>query len=185
MALAPHWGLPSRPLTYEDLQELPDDGRRYELVDGALLVTPAPNLAHQRCVLHLSALLNSAAPEHLEVFVAPVNWRVNQQTVFQPDVLVVETGAAGTYLSDTPLLIVEVLSPSTAMVDRTTKWASYERAGVPAYWIVDPDGPSLTALRLQNGGYVLDAMVEGDDEYRADFPFPVTVVSSRLLHRYA
>jgi len=183
MALAPHWGLPSRPLTYDDLQELPDDGRRYELVDGTLLVAPAPNLAHQRCVLHLGSLLDAAAPRHLEVFVAPVDWRVSHQTVFEPDVLVVEAGANGTYLSRTPLLIVEVLSPSTAMVDRTTKRAAYEGAGVSAYWIVDPDAPSLTALRLRNGRYATDTMVEGNDEYRTDFPFPVAVVPSRLLHQ--
>jgi Uma2 family endonuclease len=173
------------PLTYRDLQELPDDGYRYELVDGQLLVTPAPNLGHQRCVARLLALLDAWAPPHLEVFVAPVDWFVSPLTVFQPDLLVVEAGLPDdAKITVLPSLVVEVASPSTYRSDRSLKRDAYAGAGVPSYWIVDPSVPSLLALRLADDGrYEEEALVSGSTAYTASAPFAVTVVPEQLLHR--
>ncbi len=170
------------PFTYEDLQNMPDDGHRRELVDGVLLVTPAPVPLHQRCVLILAAALLAAAPEDLEVLTAPLDWMVSDSTVFQPDVLVTRRNDVGaTRLERTPLLVVEVLSPSTRLTDLGTKRLAYEAACVPSYWLVDPHQPSLTVLHLDAGRYVDAARVVARDPYRATRPFEVTVVPALLV----
>src|SRR5438309_5684538 len=75
------------PLTYDDLQAMPDDGHRYELVDGVLIVTPAPLARHQRAVVRLIMLLGATVDEAHEVFTAPFDYKVSELTVLQPDVL--------------------------------------------------------------------------------------------------
>lgn len=179
MALQLPWGAA---LTYDDLQNIPEDGHRYELLDGTLLVTPSPNYAHQRCVLSLAILLDSAAPPDQEVIVAPFDWVIGPRTSFEPDVLVARRAdIAERNLPRPPLLAVEVLSPSTRRIDLVLKRDAYASAGVPSYWLVDPDGPSVTALRLEGGAYVEEASVSGDDPFTASSPFAVTVVPVRLL----
>ncbi len=173
------WGAP---LTEDDLATMPDDGHRYELLDGALLVTPAPNVSHQRFVTRLLVLLDGARQQGLEVFVAPTDVRLSSITVLEPDVLVVRTAdLTPARVEGPPLLVVEVLSPSTRRIDLGSKRLAYEAAGVPAYWLVDPDVPSLTVLELDAGAYVERATVAGDEPFHATFPFDVTVVPVRLL----
>lgn len=173
------WG---EPLTVDDLDAIPDDGHRYELIDGTMLVTPAPATVHQRCVARLVALLLAAAGDEYEVLPAPFDWIVNDVTKFQPDVLVARRDDVGKQrLEATPLLVIEVLSPSTRLSDITLKRTAYERAGVPAYWIVDPEELRLTVLRMSEGGYSEAASVVGADSYTADFPFPVVVVPAALV----
>src|SRR5438876_11818123 len=111
MAVALEWG---RPLTYDDLQAMPDDGRRHELVDGVLIVTPSPVTKHQRAVARLIVLLSAASDEDHEVLPAPFDYVVNFTTVLEPDVLVARRRDLGERrLEKTPLLVVEVQSPST------------------------------------------------------------------------
>ena len=179
MALALQWGAP---LTYADLEGMPDDGHRYELVDGVLVVTPAPGKVHQRCAYRLAALLIDAADAEHEVLGAPFDYLVGPTTLLQPDVLVarrVDVGEAR--LERPPLLVVEVLSPSTRLTDLGTKRLAYEAAGVPAYWLVDPHEASLTVLRLHEGRYGQEAKVVAGERYEASHPFQVTVVPSELV----
>jgi Uma2 family endonuclease len=179
MALALPWGAP---LTHTDLAEVPDDGHRYELVDGVLVVTPVPGTAHQRCVYRLAALLLAAMGPDMDVLGAPYDYLVGPSTLFQPDVLVARREDLGTArLERPPLLVVEVLSPSTRLTDLGTKRLAYEAAGVPAYWLVDPDEPSLTALRLNEGRYAQEAKVGADGRYQARYPFKVAVVPGELV----
>lgn len=169
-------------LTEHHLAGMPDDGHRYELIDGVLLVTPAPNLAHQTCVGSLLGLLRAARPPGHRVLMAPFDVRLSEFTVVQPDVLVArERDLTEARLEGAPVLAVEVRSPSTSRIDLGTKRLTYEAAGVPAYWLVEPDVPSLTVLHLEEGRYVEHAAVTGGEAYDADFPFPVTVVPSQLL----
>lgn len=174
----------SVPLTVDDVWAIPDDGHRYELIEGVLIVTPAPGAAHQTCVFEVALLLRAAAGPDELVLVAPFDWVARPGTLLQPDVLVArraDVAATGnTRLERAPLLVVEVSSPSTRMVDRGTKRLAFEAAGVQVYWLVDPDEPSLTVLRLGDGGYVEEATVRGDERYVATEPFPVTVVPSEL-----
>ncbi len=170
-------------LTEDDLASMPDDGHRYELLDGTLLVTPAPNPDHQRCV---GSLLRPppgrTAGGRTRCLLAPFDVRLSHVTVLEPDVLVARRAdLTPARLEGPPLLAVEVLSPSTRRIDLGTKRLAYEAAGVPAYWLVDPEVPSLTVLELDAGRYVERATVTGDEAFHATVPFAVTVVPARLL----
>ena len=196
--------------TWADLQALPEDRFRWELVDGQLLVTPSPAGRHQCAVAQLYLVLHAACPDDFLVTLAPYDWVISQGTVFVPDLMVVcrdEFDPDGPF-TGTPLLVAEVRSPSTAATDQTLKRQKYEQHGAAAYWLIDPGGPaggarsnegeagttdggapprmpSLTALRLRDGAYVEEASIADDEPYEADFPFPVTVVPDRLVAPHA
>ncbi len=161
---------------------MPDDGHRYELVDGVLVVTPAPGTAHQRCVYRLAALLLGAAEAGLDVLGAPYDYQVGPTTLLQPDVVVARREDLGeARLERKPLLVVEVVSPSTRLTDLGTKRLAYEAAGVPAYWLIDPAEASLTVLRLEEGRFTEEAQVVGEQSYQARYPFDVVVVPADLV----
>lgn len=173
--------------TVEDLERIPDDGLRYELLDGTLLVSPAPGVWHQEVAGTLYRLLYSACPPGLHVVIAPFEWRGSRRTALQPDVLVARRAdllaVQGRFLAVPPVLAVEVLSPSTRRIDRLSKLSAYEEAGVTSYWLVDPDPetPSLQALDLVEGRYVEVGCVCGERPWQAKQPFPVTVVPADLV----
>lgn len=175
----------SSPFSVADLEEMPDDGRRYELIDGQLLVSPAPGLRHQAMALALYRLLDDACPDELFVLAAPFAVRTDVSNEVQPDVLV----ARGDELTEknlpaAPVLAVEVLSPSGRLVDLNLKRAAYERMGTPSYWILDPDVPDLLVLELDPfGAYEAVARVAGADAFPATRPFEVRVVPEGLLRR--
>lgn len=131
--------------TIEDLRRLPDDGNRYEIIGGELLVTPAPSGLHQRAVLELALALRDhfGANAPLEIRIAPSDVIFSGPTLVQPDLVVIPamSGEEARRRSDTgpPLLAVEVLSPRTARVDRIAKREMYRTEAVPEYWIVDLD----------------------------------------------
>ena len=171
-----------RAFTRADLETMPDDGRRYELVDGSLVVTPAPSRLHQRMAFQLGVLLEAARPDDLEVLAAPFDVALSDDSVLQPDLLVARRDAfTERDLPGPPSLAVEVLSPSTRRLDLTLKRARYEASGCPSYWVLDPDAPSLTAWELRDAAYVETAHVTDDEEFTAVLPFPVTFSPARLL----
>lgn len=171
-----------RPFTRADLASMPDDGRRYELVDGRLLVTPAPGHLHQRAVIELAVLLHGAAPAEAEVLTGPFAVVPAEDTELQPDVLVGRRAAfTATELPEAPLLAVEVLSRRTRSFDLGAKRERYERAGTPAYWVFDPRTVRLRAWDLRDGAFVAVADVSGDEAYEAAVPFAVRVVPSALV----
>lgn len=171
-----------RALTVADLDTMPDDGHRYELIDGTLLVTPAPSVRHQRASMRLSVLLDSMCPPQLEVFAAPLDVVLGPNTGVQPDLLVARReDLTDNNLPTAPLLAVEILSPSTRLVDLNLKRAAFERAGVASYWVVDPEAPRLTVWELRDGAYVEIADVVGDESWTAQAPYAVTIVPSALL----
>ena len=173
------WGAP---LTEDDLAAMPADGHRYELLDGTLLVTPAPSLNHQLCAGSLFVLLREARQPGQVVLLAPFDVRLSRITVLEPDLLVSWRADLTTArMEGPPLLAVEILSPSTRRIDVSAKRLAYEAAGVPAYWLVDPEAPSLTVLELEAGRYVERATVTGDEPFHATVPFLVTVVPARFL----
>lgn len=175
--------LEDRVWTREERDGLPDYGFRYELLDGKLVVTPSPRVPHQAMVMGLVIALAHACPPELKVFTAPLDVTLAEDTVLEPDVLVVRRSqASGATLEGVPLLAVEVLSPSTALIDRNMKLPRFERAGCPSFWLLDPDVPSLTAWELATSGrYVEVAHVEGGESWSAAQPFAVTIVPSALL----
>ncbi|PZS23111.1 MAG: hypothetical protein DLM60_03270 [Pseudonocardiales bacterium] len=174
--------------TVDELERMPDDGRRYELLDGILVVSPAPGVWHQEVALELAIRLRAACPPELHVVIAPFEWRGSRRTALQPDVLVARRGdllavEGGKYLAAVPVLAVEVLSPSTRRIDRLSKLSAYEEAGVGSYWLVDPDPamPSLNALDLVEGHYVEVGCASGEQTWQAQRPFPVTIAPAALV----
>ncbi len=169
------------PLTRADLDAMPDDGYRRELIDGVLVMTPAPSFRHQDVVLELAILLRAACPPDLKVMVAPFDVALGDDTVMQPDVLVARRADfTSRDLPVAPLLAVEILSPSTRRFDLMTKRSRYEAAGTASFWVVDPDELTLTAWDLVDGGYAEVAQVSGEEAYAATHPFPVTVTPALL-----
>jgi Uma2 family endonuclease len=167
-----------------DLEAMPDDGRRYELIDGELLVSPAPGWAHQEAGQTLYLILRAACPRDLRVVAAPFAVRVNQFNELQPDVLVARfADLTEQNLPKAPLLAVEVISPNSGLRDKSLKKAVYQRMGVPSYWLVDPsrDRPALTAFELEGDSYREAAAVIGNQGWTAAHPFPVRIVPADLI----
>ncbi len=172
----------SQPLTRRDLDAMPDDGHRYEIIDGALLVTPAPRPRHQLVAARLFTILASGCPARLEVLFAPLDVALSDNTVLQPDLLVARPeDFTERDLPVPPLLAVEILSPSTRLIDLNLKRARYEQAGCPSYWVVDPDAPSVTAWELRADQYVEVAGATGEQEFAAQRPFQVSLTPASLL----
>lgn len=175
---------PNVPLTRDDLDRMPDDGHRYELVDGALLVTPSPRFQHQDALMGLYRRLFALCPPELHVMVAPFDLALSDDTIVIPDLMVAQrSDFTERDLPVAPLLAVEVLSPSTQRIDLMLKWSRYQDAGVAAYWVVDPDTPSLIAWELQDGAYVQVAKVTGDETAHLTNPFEVTIAAANLFCR--
>lgn len=177
----------SRPLTVHDLEGMPDDGRRYELIDGVLIVSPAPGRRHQKITMRLYGVLEAACPSQLDVIGGPFAVHHGDAIELQPDVLVArDDDFTEKDLPVPPLLTVEVLSPSTSIHDLNTKKAVYERLGVPSYWVIDPDGPAMTVFELDTDGhYQQVAKVSGEEPFDATRPYPVRIVPIELLGRLA
>jgi Uma2 family endonuclease len=131
--------------TAEDVLALPEDGNRYECIDGVLLVTPAPRRLHQRACLQLFRALDAFVTTHSlgEMLFSPADVELEPGTLVQPDVFVAQDGAGKALhlWSDIErlALAIEVLSPGTARRDRGLKREFYQRTGVGEYWIVDLD----------------------------------------------
>jgi Uma2 family endonuclease len=129
--------------------------------------------------LHL--LLRAACPPHLKVVLAPFAVGLADDTEVQPDLLVAPREQfTRRELPGPPLLAVEVLSPSTRRIDLLLKRDRYQAAGAAAYWLVDPEEPSVRALELREGTYVEVAHVRGDEACALSVPFPVRLVPSAL-----
>ena len=171
----------SEPLTVADVYDPPDDGHRYELIDGCLIVTPAPSHKHQRASGRLHFLLAEQAPTEFEVLAAPFDWIVSDSTKLQPDLLVFRVADVDAdALRKPPVLAVEVLSASTRRLDLGTKRLAIAGGGASHYWIVDPLEPSITAFDLAGDDFVEVGYAAGDEQLVIARPFPITVIPSRL-----
>ena len=180
VTIAEAWPAAGRPFTVAELDRMPDDGRRYELLDGVLIVSPRPTTIHQFVAMRLLRVLADACPEDLCVVPEPAV-ELGPQIEFDPDLVVVRMDqVGGAKFTEPPLLVVEIRSPSTALVDLNRKKAAYERFGVASYWIVNPDPPQpeLTVFELHEGRYAPVATTSGP--FAADRPFAVTIDPARL-----
>ncbi|HKT02888.1 MAG TPA: Uma2 family endonuclease [Rugosimonospora sp.] len=175
-----------RPFTRADLARLPDDGRRYEIIDGDLYMSGAPSARHQRAVGRLYRLLDDACPEGFEVVLGPFEVGLANDTEMRPDLLVARReDLTDKEITRPPALVVEVLSPSTRSADLNAKRWRLERAGTPSYWAVDP-GTRPEQARLivwelaGDGRYRQVADVTGDAAWQVSRPYPVVVVPAAL-----
>ncbi len=146
--------------TYEDYKNAPED-KRYELLDGELVIMTSPSRVHQRLVLKLASLFATfvTAGNLGEILIAPFDVFFSDTNVVQPDILFVSNERSylvtESRVRGAPDLVVEILSPSTAGRDRTFKRALYELHGVREYWMIDTDAKNITVLILGENGYEL------------------------------
>ncbi len=169
------------PWTVADLELLPDDGLRYELVDGTLLVSAAPSVQHQRVLGNLYVLLRAVCPPDLEVFFAPTDYQPTSTRSLQPDLLVVTRDDPGPKAVTKPLaLAVEVLSPSSRSVDLVLKRELYEQACVQCYWVVDPYDLTVRAWVLHDGR-LLEQAVDLSEPSVLPGPLPVRCTAADLV----
>lgn len=174
--------LDDREWTLAERDALPDDGNRYELIDGKLVVTPSPGADHQRASRGLFRVLDAACPDAFEIFYAPFDVLLDPKTAMQPDLLIARRGDVGERgVKAAPVLAVEILSPSTHMIDRNLKLQRFERAGMPSYWLVDPKRLVLSVYELEGSRYQHIAEVAHDETWSAEQPFPVTIAPGTLL----
>ncbi len=168
-------------LTYEDLIELPNDRQRYEIVDGELYVTAAPNTSHQTAVTNLTTVLNLHVRAHRlgRVFTAPYDVILGDTTVVEPDIIFVAEEhreiILPQHIRGAPDLVVEVTSRSTSRADREVKRQAYARHGIPYYWLLDPDRQVFTANALVGGAYQQVTVARENERITAE-PFPDLVV---------
>ena len=180
VTIAEAWPAVGRPFTVAELDRMPDDGRRYELLDGVLIVSARPTTIHQFVAMRLLRMLADACPEDLCVIPEPAV-ELSPQTEFDPDLVVVRMDQiGGAKLTEPPLLVIEIRSPSTALIDLNRKKAAYERFGVGSYWIVNPEPPQpeLTVYELRDGRYALMATASGP--LVVNRPFTVSIDPARL-----
>jgi Uma2 family endonuclease len=154
-----------RKLDYSDLRATPNDGKRYELIRGDVFVNPSPNPIHQRVSSRLQRQLEDYfhARRLGEVFAAPIDLILTDHDVFVPDLLVVSDPGhiSKRGIEAPPLLVVEILSPSTRRVDRGLKSRRYAELAVEHCWIVDPVRERVECYRLESGSYQLRLEAEG------------------------
>jgi Uma2 family endonuclease len=164
-------------LTYDEFRQLPDDGKRYELIHGEVHVTPSPATRHQFIQFNLSgSLYDYLARNRIGVVAtAPLDVRLNEDTALQPDLIFVSKARAEiiqeNFIAGAPDLVVEILSPSTAAHDRATKLRLYAEAGVPQVWYIDPKAKTVEVLKLEGRRYFVDAALAGDHVLTSDL-FP-------------
>lgn len=172
--LAPRW-------TAERVRALPDDGNRYELVDGELLVTPAPHGSHQEAIMGLVMRLEPWLRQTTigRSLFSPADLSLGEDEVLQPDLFVYRTATGARLRNWSDILelrlVVEVLSPSTARYDRQLKRRRYQRARIAEYWIVDPDARLIERWRPDHDGpeVVTDRLVWTPDPNQPAFEMDV------------
>ena len=144
--------------TYEDLLHTPDDGKRYEVLEGDLTVSPSPRTKHQRTVtMVFEVLLKATRTGHGEAFPAPFDVVFSEHDVTEPDLLFVTKERKDIITEDNiqgaPDLVVEIISEGSRKRDVITKRGIYERYGVRFYWLVAPEEETVRVFELKDGAY--------------------------------
>jgi Uma2 family endonuclease len=155
-------------LTYDDYVKLPDDGKRYEIIDGELFVNPSPVPRHQFIVGNVYSALRDYFKTHGggKVLMAPVDVVFADDRIVQPDVIAIKDDRVAIIgprnVRGVPHIAVEVLSDGTRRYDEIQKRRLYESAGVDEYWVVDPELELVKIYRSSDGAYVRGADLDTD-----------------------
>lgn len=146
-------------VTAQEYRDLPDDGNRYELIQGDLVAAPAPRRKHQHIALELAYRLKAFVTKR-EIgvaYIAPFDVYLDTYEVYQPDIVVVLRSNASRVTEEgvhgPPDLVVEILSPSNRRQDLVEKASVYARSGVVEYWVVDPESDRIEVNQLVGGAY--------------------------------
>jgi Uma2 family endonuclease len=157
----------ARRYTYQDLLDTPDDGRRYEIIDGELYVSASPAKPHVWLSNHWSRWLGNyvEANDLGEVYHAPVDVKFSEENVVVPDIIFIRKDRLHIFgranVTEAPDAVIEILSPSTRRIDLGKKFELYARMGVPEYWVADPVVPELAIYVLTPQGTYERARPEG------------------------
>lgn len=158
-------------VTYEIYAELPDDGQRYEVLDGALEVMSGPSLVHQMLGGKLHLIAQRCSSEYF-ILLAPLDIILSPRNVTQPDVIFVRRDRTDIMtmrgIEGAPDLVVEILSPGSRHRDKVRKLAIYGKHGVPEYWILDPVARTLERYEQDGGRLTLTELFEGDERVVSD-----------------
>lgn len=179
----------SKHYTWDDYVQLPDDGNRYEILEGELVVTPAPMSGHQFTVLAIGRLLGAWTDERGgEAFVSPIDVVLADDTICQPDAIWISPDRSAEIVGDRihgiPDLVVEVLSKSTARRDRTRKADIYASYGAREYWLANPADETIE-IRVRRGRrFVSHAVGTGNIELASTLDESLRIVPARLFRRY-
>ncbi len=171
-------------LTIEDLEAMPDDGRRHELLGGSIVVNAAPNPRHQLASSALNDVLKAACPRGHVVLYTPVDLDLPGEQRVEPDLVVVPHASIGERRLSLPvLLVVELVSPSTRVWDTVAKREAYAEAGIEHYWLVDTrrGHERFTALSLPAGAQEYQVVADSDTAIDMSDPIAVSVPLTRLF----
>jgi Uma2 family endonuclease len=174
-------------ISYADLERWPEDGRRYELYDGEVFVVPAPIPRHQIAQQRTIAALEAHVAAHGGFVVgSPIDIVFSEHDVLQPDVVFFKADRQHLVDLDAPIrhvpdLCVEILSPTTASVDRGRKMQMFARYGVPEYWILDPKAGCVEVYQLVEGAYSFVAAGKHDDRIESPSIAGLTIIASALF----
>ena len=175
--------------TTDDLDAMPDDGRRRELLDGVLLVSPSPTAAHQTIAGRLMVALEQNCPDEYDV-TQGVEVRISRKRSFIPDVLVTTAAAAARrtakYEPHEVILAVEIVSDGSQAMDRITKPALYAQAGIPFYWRIEIEDGTLVVYtyRIDPVDEVYAQTGRWTTSVDTDEPFPVKLSIARVTPRH-
>lgn len=156
-------------LTYPELRLMPDDGKRYELIDGEVFVNPSPSEKHQRVLARLYLSIGNHVERNKlgRVYFAPFDVVFSDKTALQPDLLFVSSARLGIigpeYVVGAPDLVVEILSPHRPAYDRVTKFEQYALYGVGEYWVIDPTAETVEIYLLAGKSYELKTTLADHD----------------------
>ncbi|MGH7491037.1 MAG: Uma2 family endonuclease [bacterium] len=158
---------PRRILTYQDYLQLPEDTKRYEIIEGELYMSPAPNVRHQIIITNLLGMIWSFLQDHPigRIFPAPTDVLLSDVDILQPDLVFLSNEKfdrlTRANIQGAPDLVVEVFSPGTEKRDRTLKLKKYSEFGVGEYWMVSEENATLEVWRRQEDKLVFHSLLEG------------------------
>lgn len=174
--------------TYEDYLALPDDGRRYEIIEGVLYVTNAPDIDHQFAVSEIHRQVANFVQEHKLGVVLPAPFEVHLSETsrpVQPDVIFIKAenwpGSGAKFFEGSPALVVEVLPPSSIRTDRYVKFNAYEQTAVPEYWIVNPKLRSVEVYTLSGGEYAQLGEFAADELVKSNILDGLAIITNSLF----
>ena len=162
------------------IEWLDESPLKYEVIDGTVVVSPAPTARHEDNTAAVLTALRSACPPEL-IVLGSYGWRYDPSQPYSyldPDTVVVSRDGLdldANWHDNVPLLALETRSPSTRRLDEGVKRDLYAEGGVASYWLLDPRTPRLRILELRDGEYVETAVLDGPGELTVERPFPVTL----------
>ncbi|MFQ5615167.1 MAG: Uma2 family endonuclease [Anaerolineales bacterium] len=186
------WPPPQGAWTYEDYARLPDNGVRYEIIEGELYMSPAPRPSHQRVSFDIAFVLNTFVKKHKlgQIFTAPIDVNLPEvASPVQPDVVFISNDQMHTikeaFIEGVPNLVIEILSPGNPAYDRRTKFHIYARAGVQEYWIIDPHNRTIDVFVLRGRAYALLGNFGPGDEARSELLDGFTVLVDEVCGQWS